>query len=170
MFCSITINILYSKPRQSNIEIYHLGSPVKSFQAKKIVLLGGCFDILHYGHIEFLKKSKELGGYLIIALESDEIIIKNKKRQPIHTQQQRAQNLAAIKYVDKVLLLPALEGFKDYNQLVQDIKPAIIATTKGDPQINNKMQQAVNIGAQVKVVIENINDFSSSDIVKLMSK
>lgn len=142
-FTLILLTSCISKPRQSNIEIYQLGSPVKSFQAKKIVLLGGCFDILHYGHIEFLRKSKDLGDYLIIALESDEMITKYKKRQPIHTQLQRAQNLAAIQYVDKVLLLPVLEGFKDYNQLVQDVKPVIIATTKGDPQIKNKMQQAV---------------------------
>lgn len=169
-FTIILLTSCVSKPRQSTIEIYQLSIPVKSGQAKKIVLIGGCFDVLHYGHIEFLRKSKDHGDYLVVALESDEMIIKYKKRQPIHNQQQRAQNLAAIRYVDKVLLLPVLEGFKGYNQLVQDVKPVIIATTKNDSQINNKKRQALSVGAQVKIVIDNINDFSSSNIIKSMSK
>nr|WP_236682642.1 adenylyltransferase/cytidyltransferase family protein [Rickettsia felis] len=45
----------------------------------EIVLVGGCFDLLHYGHIEFLRKAKKQGKYLIVALEPDETIIKYKK-------------------------------------------------------------------------------------------
>jgi len=38
-------------------------------ESKKIVLVGGCFDLLHFGHISFLKRAKALGNYLVIALE-----------------------------------------------------------------------------------------------------
>ncbi|HKC04500.1 MAG TPA: adenylyltransferase/cytidyltransferase family protein, partial [Patescibacteria group bacterium] len=46
-----------------------VGGPARN--AKRIVLAGGVFDILHYGHIHFLKQAKKLGDYLIVAMESD---------------------------------------------------------------------------------------------------
>src|SRR5579864_7608887 len=89
---------------------------------KKIVLVGGCFDIIHFGHIQFLEKAKQTGDYLIVALEPDERIIDYKQRKPTHTQQERAYNLLALRAVDYVILLPTLQGFDDYLKLVQSIK------------------------------------------------
>lgn len=132
---------------------------------KKVVLIGGCFDVLHYGHINFLKNANAAGDLLIVALESDELISLSKKRLPIHTQAQRATNLAAIRYVDYIILLPRLNGFKDYNQLVQDIRPNVIAVTADDPQIQNKKMQASYAGAELKVVIDRIEKFSTSKIL-----
>ena len=144
---------------------YKLHDPLSLPNQKKVVLVGGCFDVLHYGHINFLKNAKSIGNILVVALEPDETISLYKKRTPIHTQAQRATNLAAIKYVDYVLLLPSLKGFRDYNQLVQDIKPGIIAVTANDPQIKNKQIQADSINASLRVVIDRIDAFSTSKIV-----
>jgi len=135
------------------------------YNNKKVVLIGGCFDILHYGHINFLKNAKAVGNLLVVALESDDFIFLSKKRLPIHTQSQRAINLTTIRYVDYVILLPFLDSFKDYNQLVQDIRPNVIAITSNDPQIENKKIQAYNIGAEIKVVIDRIEKFSTSKIL-----
>src|SRR5687767_12117376 len=112
---------------------------------KKIVLVGGCFDILHFGHIQFLEKSKKLGDYLIVALEPDERIIHHKNRLPIHIQKERMHNLLALHSVNHVLLLPILHGFEDYLIMVQKLKPAIIAVTNNDPQLSNKQKQATAI-------------------------
>lgn len=131
---------------------------------KKIVLVGGCFDILHYGHIQFLQKAKNIGDYLIVALEPDERIIQSKNRQPIHNQQERAYNLLALRFVDYVLLLPLLNGFGDYLGLVEAVKPHSIAVTDGDPQINNKKKQAEIVNAQLVIVTNRIEPFSSSMI------
>ena len=49
------------------------------FKDKKIVLVGGCFDLIHYGHLKFLEAAKEQGDFLIVALESDEFIKKHKR-------------------------------------------------------------------------------------------
>ena len=96
----------------------------------KVVLVGGCFDILHYGHISFLEKAKSLGDCLIVALESDENVKKLKgPGRPIHTQKQRAGMLKELKCVDEVILLPPIP---DYERLVQKIEPDIIAITQGD--------------------------------------
>jgi FAD synthetase len=133
---------------------------------KRIVLVGGCFDILHFGHIQFLQKAKETGDYLIIALEPDERIINYKKRTPIHTQQERAHNLLALRSVDHVIMLPQLNGFDDYLKLVKTIKPHVIAITAHDPQQANKQKQADAVDAQLVIVTDIIGNFSSSAIIK----
>jgi FAD synthetase len=133
---------------------------------KKIVLVGGCFDILHFGHIQFLQKAKEAGNYLIVALEPDERIINGKHRTPTHTQSERAYNLIALNCVDKVVMLPLLTGFEDYNNLVGIIQPDIIAITENDPQLKNKTQQANLINAECIIVTARISTFSSSAIYK----
>jgi FAD synthetase len=139
-------------------------------QDKKIVLVGGCFDILHFGHIQFLKKAHQAGDYLIVALEPDERIIKNKKRMPIHTQEERGSNLLALRHVDQIICLPELNGFDDYLELVKNINPSIIAVTADDPQLANKQKQADSINAQLVVVTEMIGTFSSSVIYQNLSE
>lgn len=133
--------------------------------SKKItVLVGGCFDVLHYGHIQFLLNAKKTGDTLIVALESDQYIIETKKRQPVHSQMQRARILSSLRPVDIVVLLPRLRTNEEYFEMVKKIKPAIIATTKGDSMLEIKKQQAKVIGAKVEVVSDLIKPFSSSYI------
>ena len=68
----------------------------------KRVLTYGTFDLLHYGHIRLLKRAKELGDYLIVALSTDEFnTIKNKKAY--HNYETRKKMLEAIRYVDLVI-------------------------------------------------------------------
>ena len=57
----------------------------KAMSGKKVVLVGGCFDLLHFGHIKFWEKAKEYGNFLVVALESDKFIKqkKNKKKYAI---------------------------------------------------------------------------------------
>jgi FAD synthetase len=136
---------------------------------KKIVLVGGCFDILHFGHFQFLEKARACGNYLIVALEPDERIVHNKKRNPTHTQLERVHNLLALKHVDHVISLPLLDGFNDYFTLVKMIKPHIIAVTNNDPQMLNKQKQAYAVEAQLAVVTEMIGAFSSSAIYQQLT-
>ena len=68
----------------------------------KKVITYGTFDLLHYGHINLLRRAKALGDYLIVALSSDEFnAIKGKKS--FFTFEERKQILEAIKYVDEVI-------------------------------------------------------------------
>jgi glycerol-3-phosphate cytidylyltransferase len=68
----------------------------------KIVITYGTFDLIHEGHINLLKRSKELGDYLIVALSTDEFNkLKNKKAY--HDYEHRKVILEAIRYVDKVI-------------------------------------------------------------------
>lgn len=68
----------------------------------KKVITYGTFDLFHVGHVNILRRARELGDYLIVALSSDEFnAIKNKKAY--HSYEDRKQILEAIRYVDEVI-------------------------------------------------------------------
>lgn len=136
---------------------------------KSSILVGGCFDILHYGHLLFLKKAKRFADQVIVALESDEYILINKKRKQVHTQLQRAKILSELLCVDYVVLLPMMKNDKDYFNLVSKIKPTYIGITKGDPQKINKKKQTNFIGAKLIDIISVVPNFSSREIIKRFS-
>lgn len=81
----------------------------------KRIITYGTFDVLHYGHINLLKRAKSLGDYLIVALSSDEFnAIKNKKSY--YRYEQRKLILEACRYVD--LVIPE----QDWEQKISDVK------------------------------------------------
>lgn len=153
------------------VPLDNLMSLVKKLQSlhKKIVLVGGCFDILHIGHITFLEKAKSAGDILIVMLESDEQIKKYKgDNRPFNTQEDRARILASLSMVDVVLLLQPMADNKAYDDLVSLIKPAIIATTEGDPEISHKKRQATATGANLITVTSQVKDQSTSRLARLL--
>lgn len=100
---------------------------------QKLVLVGGCFDILHKGHIGFLKRAKELGDILVVLVESDQRVRKLKGAdRPINTQEDRAAVLSNLSMVNAVICLKNLTTDRDYEALVKHIQPDIIAVTDSD--------------------------------------
>ena len=79
------------------------------------VITYGTFDLLHYGHINLLRRAKEYGDYLIVALSTDEFN-NNKNKQCYFHYEKRKQLLEAIRYVD--LVIPE----ETWEQKVSDIK------------------------------------------------
>ncbi len=130
------------------------------------VLVGGCFDILHIGHIKFLQQAKLQADILIVLLEND-MKVKHLKgnNRPIHTQQERAQILSAIEYVDIVVLLPHLTDDNQYSKIVNALHPDIIAVTQQDPFLEKKKNQAEQVGGKVYVVPK-VDTFSSSRLAQ----
>src|SRR5258708_20155233 len=80
---------------------------------EKIILANGCFDVLHVGHVRYLRSAKALGGRLIVAVNSDasapELKGKGRPRMP---QQERAEILAALEVVDSVTIFAELDRCK----------------------------------------------------------
>ena len=137
----------------------------------KIVLVGGCFDVLHLGHITFLEKAKKLGDKLIVLLESDENIKKEKgKNRPINNQKNRAKMLMSLKAVDKVIKLPEMKTDGEYVALIKKISPSIIAITDGDKRILQKKEQAKIIGAKLVVVTKLIPQQSTSRVIEIITQ
>lgn len=69
----------------------------------KRVITYGTFDLLHYGHINLLKRAKELGDYLVVAISTDEFNLKEKNKVCYFTYEQRKALVEAIRYVDLVI-------------------------------------------------------------------
>lgn len=138
---------------------------------KKIVLTGGCFDILHIGHITLLENAKKEGNVLMVMLESDESIkLKKGINRPIHTQKQRTEMLSSIRYVDYVIQLPQDMTNEDYDSVVKHIRPAIIAATSGDPYAFHKERQAKETDAKVVYVNKSVENISTTSILDLLTK
>lgn len=142
---------------------------ISFFKNKKTILVGGCFDLIHFGHLKFLEKSKKQGDFLIVALESDQFIKKHKKKLPVHRQLERAEILSNLNMIDLIILLPLFKTNNDYFDLVKKISPHIIAVTAGDQQLENKKKQALEVGAEVREVVTNLKNFSTRNIAKIFN-
>ncbi len=69
----------------------------------KRVITYGTFDLLHYGHINLLRRAKEYGDYLIVALSTDEFNAREKNKKSYFSYEQRKQMLEAVRYVDLII-------------------------------------------------------------------
>lgn len=140
---------------------------IKKLKGKQIVLVGGCFDILHLGHVRFLKAAKKY-GMVIVALESDANVVRRKGvNRPIHKQAQRAEVLAHLESVDYVILLPSFSTTEEYTQLTKTVSPDFVVVTEGDPLLDSKRKQLKKTGAKI-VVIPKINTPSTTQLAKLL--
>ena len=91
-------------------------------QGKKVVTCNGCFDILHPGHIYFLKEAKKQGNILIVGLNSDSSVKENKgPKRPINNENARAAVLSALDMVDYVVIFDE----KTPIELLEAIKPDV---------------------------------------------
>lgn len=90
---------------------------------KKVVFTNGCFDIIHAGHVRYLKKARSLGDVLVVGLNSDSSIGKIKgPTRPIVPEKERAEVLSAIMAVDYVVLFNEPSPIK----LIEAIKPDVL--------------------------------------------
>lgn len=110
------------------VEKENLNNIIKKLKSdnKKIVFTNGCFDILHAGHVRYLKESKKFGDILIVGLNSDISVKKIKgESRPINPEMDRAEVLAGLEAVNYIVLFDETSPVK----LLEEIKPDIY--TKG---------------------------------------
>jgi len=97
-------------------------------QAKEVVFTNGCFDILHRGHIECLRKAKSFGDVLIVGLNSDSSVRKIKgDKRPILPQDDRAEILASLEMVDYVVIF----GQETPQKVIASLIPDVLAKGGG---------------------------------------
>ncbi len=128
-----------------------------------ITLANGCFDLLHVGHVRYLHAAKQLGGRLIVAVNSDESVraLKGAGR-PLMPAEERAEILAALADVDEVIIFPE----PDVRALIQEIRPDIQAkgtdyTAESVPERDVVME----CGGRVEIVGDP-KDHSASEIIR----
>jgi D-beta-D-heptose 7-phosphate kinase/D-beta-D-heptose 1-phosphate adenosyltransferase len=98
---------------------------IRSLQkdGKKVVFTNGCFDLLHVGHVRYLKAARELGDCLVVAINSDNSMraLKGGER-PIIPEEQRAEILAALSCVDYAIIFQEL----DPSRLISLLQPDVL--------------------------------------------
>lgn len=131
-----------------------------------IVLVGGCYDLLHVGHVAFLERCQLLGDILVVAVSSD-LRIKERKgnNRPIIPEAERAVMTSSLRCVDYGLVAPD----PDPNQpapsvrMVQTLRPHIFATS--DTRYHAYASDAAAYGTIV-VHVEEIRLTSTTDIIE----
>ncbi len=89
---------------------------------QKLVFTNGCFDLLHRGHIDYLNRAKELGDYLVVALNSDESVTKLKgKGRPLVKLEDRAFVISNLKAVDFVISFNEETPFEIISKVIPDV-------------------------------------------------
>ncbi|MBP1672495.1 MAG: rfaE bifunctional protein [Bacteroidetes bacterium] len=148
------------------VSLETLLSEKQHFSAQKVVFTNGCFDVLHVGHVQYLAQAKSLGDLLIIGINSDHSVKRLKgEDRPINPENARALVLAALQFVDYVVLF---EEDTPYNLIAQIVPDFLVKG--GDYQIKDIVGADVvqNHGGQV-ITIPFVEGYSSSNIIKKMN-
>jgi rfaE bifunctional protein nucleotidyltransferase chain/domain len=128
-----------------------------------ITLANGGFDLLHVGHVRYLRGAKALGGRLVVAINSDESVraLKGAGR-PIMPAEERAEIVAALADVDAVVIFPEL----DVRPIIREIRPDIQA--KGTDYTADSVPErdaVTEYGGRVEIVGDEKNH-STSEIIR----
>lgn len=136
-------------------------------EGKKIAFTNGCFDILHVGHVRYLKEARKTADILILALNSDSSVraIKGDKR-PLVPEDERAEVLAGLECVDFVTIFPELTPL----ELICYLKPDVLIKGGDWPEEKvvgrNEIQQW---GGHVTLIPEVIGKSTTNVVDKILA-
>jgi D-glycero-beta-D-manno-heptose 1-phosphate adenylyltransferase len=130
---------------------------------ERVTLANGCFDVLHVGHVRYLHAARELGGKLVVAVNSDASVraLKGKGR-PVMPAEERAEILAALADVDAVVIFPE----KDVRAIVREVRPDFQA--KGTDYAVESVPERDEVeacGGKV-VIVGDAKNHSASEIIR----
>lgn len=128
-----------------------------------IVFTNGCFDVLHRGHVDYLKQSRKLGKRLIVGLNSDASIKRLKGlNRPVNSQEDRKAVLLALRFVDEVIIFDEDTPLN----LIRTINPDII--TKGGDYTPEQVVGYTFV--EQTVIIPFLDGYSSTRIINEIAR
>ena len=132
-------------------------------RGKRIVFTNGCFDILHFGHVAYLKKCKDLGDILVVGLNSDSSVKKIKgKTRPINRQAARSAVLSALEFVDYIVIFTG----KTPESLIRAVLPSVLAKGGDWKKKNIVGSSFVGSNGGETIVIPFVKGFSTTRILE----
>ncbi len=131
----------------------------------RIVATNGCFDILHYGHVQYLERAKRLGDVLVVGLNSDASVRRLKgPERPLVSQKYRAAVLSALSCVDAVVVFPQTLA----DQFLAVVKPDIYVKG-GDYKTENMNPKELGVlntlHTQIRI-LPFVKGFSTTSFIK----
>ena len=130
---------------------------------EQIILANGCFDLLHVGHVRYLRAAKQLGGRLIVAINSDASVrlLKGEGR-PLMPAEERAEILAALADVDAIVIFSE----PDVRALIREIRPDVqVKGTDYTAESVPERSVVLEHGGRVEIVGDP-KDHSTSEIIR----
>lgn len=156
-----------SSHKIKNLEDALLQRKVWKDQHQKVVFTNGCFDILHLGHIDYLEKAKQLGDQMIVGLNTDQSVSKLKgPHRPINNEYARARLLAALEFVDLVVLFSEDTPL----EIIKMLEPDVLI--KGNDYSIDTIVGAKEVianGGEVKT-IDLVPDYSTTNTIAKINK
>jgi len=129
----------------------------------RITLTNGCFDVLHVGHVRYLHAARQLGGKVVVAVNSDDSVraLKGEGR-PVMPAAERAEILAALADVDAVVVFPE----DDVRAIIREIQPDFHAKgTDYTPESVPERDEVEACGGRV-VIVGDPKDHSATEIIR----
>ncbi|WP_324673766.1 D-glycero-beta-D-manno-heptose 1-phosphate adenylyltransferase [Hymenobacter sp. GOD-10R] len=131
-------------------------------QGRRVVFTNGCFDLLHLGHVDYLEKARHLGDAMIVGLNTDASVSRLKPGRPLQDEDGRARILAALMFVDAVVLFDEPTPL----ELITQVRPDILV--KGDDYAISGIvghEFVLNNGGQV-LTVPLVAGYSTTRIVE----
>ena len=131
-------------------------------QGRRVVFTNGCFDLLHLGHVDYLEQARHLGDALVVGLNTDASVSALKPGRPLQDEAARARILAALAFVDAVVLF----GEPTPLELIEAVQPDVLV--KGDDYALDGIvghELVLNRGGQV-LTVPLVPGYSTSRIVE----
>jgi rfaE bifunctional protein nucleotidyltransferase chain/domain len=130
---------------------------------QRITLANGNFDLLHVGHVRYLRGAKALGGRLVVAVNSDESVraLKGEGR-PIMPAEERAEIVAALADVDAVVIFPE----RDVRAIIREIRPDVQAKGTDYTPDSVPERDAVTLYGGRVAIVGDAKEHSTSEIIR----
>jgi len=134
----------------------------------RTILVTGVFDILHSEHKKFLRAAKNLGGRLLVGVETDaRVRVLKGSGRPVNPLAMRLRQLCQLKIADQVFSLP--EKFatdRDRAALIKKLRPDILAVSASTPNLSSKRLIMKRFGGRVVVVLPHNPKVSTTKVLK----
>jgi D-beta-D-heptose 7-phosphate kinase/D-beta-D-heptose 1-phosphate adenosyltransferase len=136
-------------------------------KGRRIVFTNGCFDLLHLGHVRYLKKAKSLGDILVVGINSDRSVqsLKGPER-PILPEEERAEILSSLECVDYVTIFNELTPF----ELISSLQPHILVKGGDWTKETTVGKEIVEKSGGEVVILPFVEGSSTSNLIETILK
>jgi rfaE bifunctional protein nucleotidyltransferase chain/domain len=132
-----------------------------------VTLANGCFDVLHVGHVRYLRAARDLGGKLVVAVNADDSVRELKGAgRPVMPAAERAEILASLSDVDAVVIFPE----KDVRAIIREIRPDFHAKGTDYTEQSVPERDVVEACGGRVVIVGDPKDHSATDIIRARSR
>ncbi len=131
----------------------------------KKVLVSGCYDIIHAGHIRFFEAARRYGDHLTVCFASDPVLLLAKKRKSAVTEASKKMILASLRCVDGVVMSSDLDPVFDYKTHLEKMRPDVFVVTDDDKQLEAKRALCEKNGVQLVVIPRQFSEDGSTTAI-----